>query len=296
MERDGVAGSARGRARGPARRPSPSTRRRSRRELGAVVERLGRSRATSTSRCGSRSRARRSRPGSSNRSPRSARARRGAGRGGDFDASGRPARLNCRSAAKQARSAADLRGERTPARARALRTHERDDPSDAEHPPSRREDRRPPQRRRRAPPCRRLRRGHRAAGAARRRAGGWSGSASARRPRPGDVAEAIEADTALAIAVMRAANNGDGPSGRTGGVREAVEYLQPRRGPFARRPARDLRRARAARVAVSLRHERFRRHGRRGADRRRADRRDRPPAAAATSSPSPRCCTTSASW
>jgi putative nucleotidyltransferase with HDIG domain len=44
-------------------------------------------------------------------------------------------------------------------------------------------------------------------------------------PSSGDVAEAIEADTALAIAVMRAANNGDGPSGRTGGVREAVEQL-----------------------------------------------------------------------
>jgi putative nucleotidyltransferase with HDIG domain len=44
-------------------------------------------------------------------------------------------------------------------------------------------------------------------------------------PSPGEVAEAIESDTALAIAVMRAANNGEGPSGRTGGVREAVEYL-----------------------------------------------------------------------
>ena len=44
-------------------------------------------------------------------------------------------------------------------------------------------------------------------------------------PSAGEVAEAIEADTALAIAVMRAANNGDGPAGRTGGVREAVEYL-----------------------------------------------------------------------
>jgi HDOD domain len=45
-------------------------------------------------------------------------------------------------------------------------------------------------------------------------------------PSPGEVSEAIEADTALAIAIMRAANNGEGPSGRTGGVREAVEYLQ----------------------------------------------------------------------
>ena len=41
-----------------------------------------------------------------------------------------------------------------------------------------------------------------------------------------ELADAIEADTALAITVMRAANNGAGPSGRTGGVREAVEALQ----------------------------------------------------------------------
>ncbi len=45
-------------------------------------------------------------------------------------------------------------------------------------------------------------------------------------PSPGDVSEAIETDAAIAIAIMRAANNGGGPSGRTGGVREAVEYLQ----------------------------------------------------------------------
>jgi putative nucleotidyltransferase with HDIG domain len=41
-----------------------------------------------------------------------------------------------------------------------------------------------------------------------------------------ELADAIEADAALAITVMRAANNGAGPSGRTGGVREAVEALQ----------------------------------------------------------------------
>jgi putative nucleotidyltransferase with HDIG domain len=46
-------------------------------------------------------------------------------------------------------------------------------------------------------------------------------------PSPGEVAEAVESDTALAIAVMRAANNGDGPSGRVGGVREAVDALTP---------------------------------------------------------------------
>ena len=41
-----------------------------------------------------------------------------------------------------------------------------------------------------------------------------------------ELADAIEADAILAIAVMRAANNGTGPSGRAGGVREAVEALQ----------------------------------------------------------------------
>jgi putative nucleotidyltransferase with HDIG domain len=44
---------------------------------------------------------------------------------------------------------------------------------------------------------------------------------------PGDVADAVEADAALAIAVMRAANNGGGSMGRTGGIREAVEELSP---------------------------------------------------------------------
>jgi len=42
---------------------------------------------------------------------------------------------------------------------------------------------------------------------------------------PGEIADAVEADTGLAIAVMRAANNGDGPSGRTAGVRQAIEAL-----------------------------------------------------------------------
>jgi len=46
---------------------------------------------------------------------------------------------------------------------------------------------------------------------------------------PNDVADAIESDAALAIAVMRAANNGDGPSGRVGGAREAVDSLSPRK-------------------------------------------------------------------
>ena len=44
---------------------------------------------------------------------------------------------------------------------------------------------------------------------------------------PGDVAETVESDAAIAIAVMRAANNGDGPAGRVGGIREAVDALSP---------------------------------------------------------------------
>src|SRR5919112_5513246 len=41
-----------------------------------------------------------------------------------------------------------------------------------------------------------------------------------------DVADALESDAALAIAVMRAANNGSGPPGRVAGLREAVEELE----------------------------------------------------------------------
>ncbi|UJA20021.1 HDOD domain-containing protein [Thermoleophilia bacterium SCSIO 60948] len=42
-----------------------------------------------------------------------------------------------------------------------------------------------------------------------------------------ELTAAIESDAAIAVAVMRAANNGPGPSGRCGGVREAVESLPP---------------------------------------------------------------------
>jgi putative nucleotidyltransferase with HDIG domain len=48
-------------------------------------------------------------------------------------------------------------------------------------------------------------------------------------PSAGELADAVECDAALAIAVMRAANNGAGPSGRVGGVREAIEELNPDR-------------------------------------------------------------------
>jgi putative nucleotidyltransferase with HDIG domain len=76
---------------------------------------------------------------------------------------------------------------------------------------------------------------------------------------PAELAEAIESDVALMIAVMSAANNAGGPRGRTGGVREAIERL-------------GLRGVREAVVEVDTydpfetptviaeRHERFRRH------------------------------------
>lgn len=45
----------------------------------------------------------------------------------------------------------------------------------------------------------------------------------------GEFAELIESDTALAIAVMREANNGGGPRGRVSNVPDAVEALTPKR-------------------------------------------------------------------
>jgi putative nucleotidyltransferase with HDIG domain len=45
----------------------------------------------------------------------------------------------------------------------------------------------------------------------------------------GDIAEAVEADAALAMAVMQAANNGNGPRGRAGSVPAAVEVLSAER-------------------------------------------------------------------
>jgi len=41
-----------------------------------------------------------------------------------------------------------------------------------------------------------------------------------------ELADTIESDTGLVIQVMRAANNGGGPHGRTRGVREAVDVLR----------------------------------------------------------------------
>ena len=43
----------------------------------------------------------------------------------------------------------------------------------------------------------------------------------------GEISELVESDTAVAIAVMRAANNGGGPRGRVSNVPDAVEVLTP---------------------------------------------------------------------
>jgi putative nucleotidyltransferase with HDIG domain len=78
-------------------------------------------------------------------------------------------------------------------------------------------------------------------------------------PSGDELAAAIESDAAIAIQVMRAANNGGGPHGRTGGVRQAVDVLDVDRirliveevdtyDPFERPNS------------LSDRHERFRRH------------------------------------
>src|SRR5947208_16721816 len=74
-----------------------------------------------------------------------------------------------------------------------------------------------------------------------------------------ELANTIESDAGLVIQVMRAANNGGGPQGRTRGIREAVDVLTVERlqrlgeqvntyDPFERPNS------------VSERHERFRRH------------------------------------
>ena len=46
---------------------------------------------------------------------------------------------------------------------------------------------------------------------------------------PGQIADVVESDAAIAIAVMQAANNGNGPRGRTGGIPAAIESLSSTR-------------------------------------------------------------------
>jgi len=76
----------------------------------------------------------------------------------------------------------------------------------------------------------------------------------------GELTEAIESDAAIAIAVMRTANNGNGPSGRVGGVHEAVESLHPDglRSLAAQLPTYDFLEHPGP---APERYERFRRHG-----------------------------------
>jgi putative nucleotidyltransferase with HDIG domain len=76
---------------------------------------------------------------------------------------------------------------------------------------------------------------------------------------PGEVAEAVENDAALAIAVMRAANNGAGPPGRCGGVRDAVDSLTAT-GVKAVVAGVDTYDLFDSPGALSAAHERFRRH------------------------------------
>jgi putative nucleotidyltransferase with HDIG domain len=73
-----------------------------------------------------------------------------------------------------------------------------------------------------------------------------------------EIADVIESDAGLAIAVMRAANNGKGPPGRVAGVSEAVASLSPQgvEKLTARVPTYDQ-----LDGAGSATHERFRRHG-----------------------------------
>jgi putative nucleotidyltransferase with HDIG domain len=76
---------------------------------------------------------------------------------------------------------------------------------------------------------------------------------------PTELAEAIESDVALVIAVMSAANNVGGPRGRTGGVREAIERL----GPLGVEEAVaevDTYDPFESPTVVAAQHERFRRH------------------------------------
>lgn len=76
---------------------------------------------------------------------------------------------------------------------------------------------------------------------------------------PGQIADVVESDAAIAIAVMQAANNGNGPRGRTGGVPAAIESLSATRvvAIAARMDTYDLL---GPAGSGSERFERFRRH------------------------------------
>src|SRR5688500_276882 len=76
---------------------------------------------------------------------------------------------------------------------------------------------------------------------------------------PNQIADIVESDAAIAIAIMQAANNGNGPRGRTGGVPAAIDSLSPTRvvAIAARMETYDLL---GPAGSGSERFERFRRH------------------------------------
>lgn len=77
---------------------------------------------------------------------------------------------------------------------------------------------------------------------------------------PAELAEMVESDAALAIGVMRAANNGGGPRGRTAAIADAIEALEPA-GVRATAAALETYDLFEQPGAWAQRHERFRRHG-----------------------------------
>jgi putative nucleotidyltransferase with HDIG domain len=79
-------------------------------------------------------------------------------------------------------------------------------------------------------------------------------------PSTGEMIAAVESDAALAIALMRAANNGDGPPGRAAAVGEAIAELTPE-GVYAIASSIDTYDAFERPGLWAHRHERFRRHG-----------------------------------
>jgi putative nucleotidyltransferase with HDIG domain len=73
-----------------------------------------------------------------------------------------------------------------------------------------------------------------------------------------EIADVIESDAGLAIAVMRAANNGNGPPGRVAGVSEAVASLSPQ---GVEKITSSVPTYDQLEGASSAAYERFRRHG-----------------------------------
>jgi putative nucleotidyltransferase with HDIG domain len=78
-------------------------------------------------------------------------------------------------------------------------------------------------------------------------------------PSSAEMIAAVESDAALAIAVMRAANNGDGPPGRAAAVTEAVQQLSPE-GVHAIASSLDTYDVLERPGLRAQRHEQFRRH------------------------------------